>query len=52
VDHPSNFVDLGGGVVGCRGFHSSFCATQSGLSLNICLFLSSICHVLIYTIQW
>ncbi|ONM31333.1 hypothetical protein Zm00014a_019947 [Zea mays] len=34
-NNPSNFVDLGGGVVGCRGFHSSFRATQSGLSLNI-----------------
>jgi len=34
-NNPSNFVDLGGGVVGCRGFHSSFRGTQSGLSLNI-----------------
>uniref|UniRef100_A0A453EQL1 PAZ domain-containing protein n=1 Tax=Aegilops tauschii subsp. strangulata TaxID=200361 RepID=A0A453EQL1_AEGTS len=34
-NNPSNFVDLGGGVMGCRGFHSSFRATQSGLSLNI-----------------
>ncbi|KAL6615579.1 hypothetical protein ACP70R_037849 [Stipagrostis hirtigluma subsp. patula] len=36
-DNPSNFVDLGGGVMGCRGFHFSFRATQrqSGLSLNI-----------------
>ena len=23
-------VDLGGGVVGCRGFHSSFRTTQGG----------------------
>lgn len=30
-----NFTDLGGGVLGCRGFHSSFRATQGGLSLNI-----------------
>ncbi|KAJ4842473.1 Protein argonaute-4 [Turnera subulata] len=30
-----NFVDLGGGVLGCRGFHSSFRATQAGLSLNM-----------------
>ncbi|KAK9265533.1 hypothetical protein L1049_001716 [Liquidambar formosana] len=30
-----NFTDLGGGVLGCRGFHSSFRATQAGLSLNI-----------------
>nr|CAD1829069.1 unnamed protein product [Ananas comosus var. bracteatus] len=34
-NNPSNFVDLGGGVMGCRGFHSSFRTTQSGLSLNI-----------------
>ncbi|KAL5215474.1 hypothetical protein ABZP36_006875 [Zizania latifolia] len=34
-NNPSNFVDLGGGVMGCRGFHSSFRGTQSGLSLNI-----------------
>ncbi|KAH6814845.1 Argonaute family protein [Perilla frutescens var. frutescens] len=30
-----NFVDLGGGVFGCRGFHSSFRPTQGGLSLNM-----------------
>lgn len=30
-----NFTDIGGGVLGCRGFHSSFRGTQSGLSLNI-----------------
>ncbi|KAJ0978057.1 hypothetical protein J5N97_013531 [Dioscorea zingiberensis] len=34
-NNPSNFTDLGGGVLGCRGFHSSFRATQGGLSLNI-----------------
>ncbi|CAL4902553.1 unnamed protein product [Urochloa decumbens] len=34
-NNPSNLVDLGGGVMGCRGFHSSFSGTQSGLSLNI-----------------
>lgn len=33
-DDPKNFIDLGGGVVGLRGFHSSFCTTQAGLSLN------------------
>ncbi|XP_062082380.1 protein argonaute 4-like [Humulus lupulus] len=32
---PKNFVDVGGGVLGCRGFHSSFRAAQEGLSLNI-----------------
>ncbi|KAL8545005.1 hypothetical protein ACS0TY_005275 [Phlomoides rotata] len=32
---PKNFTEVGGGILGCRGFHSSFRATQSGLSLNI-----------------
>ncbi|XP_021902597.1 protein argonaute 4-like isoform X2 [Carica papaya] len=32
---PKNFADVGGGVLGCRGFHSSFRASQGGLSLNI-----------------
>ncbi|KAK1280073.1 Protein argonaute 4B [Acorus gramineus] len=32
---PTNFTDLGGGVTGCRGFHSSFRTAQNGLSLNI-----------------
>uniref|UniRef100_A0A0E0C0M7 Piwi domain-containing protein n=1 Tax=Oryza meridionalis TaxID=40149 RepID=A0A0E0C0M7_9ORYZ len=35
LNNPSNFVDLGGGVLGCRGFHSSFRPTDSGLSLNV-----------------
>ncbi|KAH6814286.1 Argonaute family protein [Perilla frutescens var. frutescens] len=30
-----HFHDVGDGVLGCRGFHSSFRTTQSGLSLNI-----------------
>ncbi|KAJ4842691.1 Protein argonaute 4B [Turnera subulata] len=30
-----NCADVGGGVLGCRGFHSSFRATQEGLSLNM-----------------
>uniref|UniRef100_A0ACD5YTA5 Uncharacterized protein n=1 Tax=Avena sativa TaxID=4498 RepID=A0ACD5YTA5_AVESA len=34
-NNPDSFVDLGGGVMGCRGFHSSFRGTQSGLSLNV-----------------
>lgn len=33
-NEPRNFVDIGGGVLGCRGFHSSFRTTQGGLSLN------------------
>ncbi|KAI3794615.1 hypothetical protein L1987_37247 [Smallanthus sonchifolius] len=32
---PKNFISIGGGVLGCRGFHSSFRATQAGLSLNM-----------------
>ncbi|CAK9165711.1 unnamed protein product [Ilex paraguariensis] len=32
---PRNFADVGGGVLGCRGFHSSFRTAQGGLSLNI-----------------
>ncbi|KAG8489214.1 hypothetical protein CXB51_017213 [Gossypium anomalum] len=34
-DDSRNYVDLGGGVLGLRGFHSSFCPTQGGLSLNM-----------------
>ncbi|KAJ4771652.1 Argonaute [Rhynchospora pubera] len=34
-NNPNNFIILGGGVMGCPGFHSSFCKTQSGVSLNI-----------------
>ncbi|CAK9184081.1 unnamed protein product [Ilex paraguariensis] len=30
-----NFTDVGGGVTGCRGFHSSFRPTHGGLSLNM-----------------
>ncbi|XP_019158172.1 PREDICTED: protein argonaute 4-like [Ipomoea nil] len=32
---PKNFAIVGGGVLGYRGFHSSFRTTQGGLSLNI-----------------
>lgn len=42
-DDPKNLVDVGGGVSGLRGFHSSFRATQGGLSLNMgttyCIFV-------------
>lgn len=34
-DDSQNFVDVGGGVSGVRGFHSSFRPTQGGLSLNM-----------------
>ncbi|KAL5988051.1 Protein argonaute 16 [Asimina triloba] len=34
-DDVRNFTDLGGGVTGCRGFHSSFRTTQAGLALNM-----------------
>ncbi|RAL47118.1 unnamed protein product [Cuscuta campestris] len=30
-----NCADVGGGFLGCRGFHSSFLGVQDGLSLNI-----------------
>ncbi|KAL5707869.1 Protein argonaute 16 [Ranunculus cassubicifolius] len=33
-DDSRNLVDVGGGVSACRGFHSSFRTTQSGLTLN------------------
>lgn len=39
-----NFVDLGGGVLGCRGLHSSFRTSQGGLSLNIGIILFLIFH--------
>ncbi|XP_058005997.1 protein argonaute 16 isoform X2 [Hevea brasiliensis] len=35
LDDPKNFTDVGGGVTGVRGFHSSFRTTQGGLSLNM-----------------
>ncbi|XP_038705645.1 protein argonaute 16-like [Tripterygium wilfordii] len=34
-DDSRNFTDIGGGVIGLRGFHSSFRTTQGGLSLNM-----------------
>ncbi|KAF7104848.1 hypothetical protein CFC21_105713 [Triticum aestivum] len=34
-NNPKSFIDLGGGLLGCQGFHSSFRGAQSGLSLNI-----------------
>ncbi|KAF2292334.1 hypothetical protein GH714_020085 [Hevea brasiliensis] len=34
-DDPKNFTDVGGGITGVRGYHSSFRTTQGGLSLNI-----------------
>lgn len=34
-NNPKNFTDIGGGVIGCRGFHSSFRTSQGDLSLNI-----------------
>lgn len=34
-NNAANFTDIGGGVLGCRGFHSSFRTSQGGLSLNI-----------------
>uniref|UniRef100_A0A8R7VCA0 PAZ domain-containing protein n=1 Tax=Triticum urartu TaxID=4572 RepID=A0A8R7VCA0_TRIUA len=34
-NNPKSSIDLGGGLLGCQGFHSSFRGAQSGLSLNI-----------------
>ncbi|KAH6790105.1 Argonaute family protein [Perilla frutescens var. frutescens] len=34
-DNKLYFADVGAGVLRCRGFHSSFRTTQSGLSLNM-----------------
>ncbi|KAK7300313.1 hypothetical protein RJT34_11156 [Clitoria ternatea] len=34
-NQPNNYSDVGGGVLSCKGIHSSFRTTQSGLSLNI-----------------
>ncbi|KAG6572421.1 Protein argonaute 16, partial [Cucurbita argyrosperma subsp. sororia] len=34
-DDSRNFADVGGGVTGVRGFHSSFRLAQDGLSLNM-----------------
>ncbi|XP_015873346.2 protein argonaute 4 [Ziziphus jujuba] len=34
-NNSRNFAEVGGGVLGCKGFHSSFRSTQGGLSLNI-----------------
>ncbi|XP_044465053.1 protein argonaute 16 isoform X3 [Mangifera indica] len=34
-DDSRNFVDVGEGVTGIRGYHSSFRPTQGGLSLNM-----------------
>lgn len=32
---PSNCEQVGGNILGCRGFHSSFRTTQGGMSLNM-----------------
>ena len=34
-NNPWDIIDVGGGVKGVQGFHSSFCLTQGGLSLNM-----------------
>lgn len=43
-DDSNNLVDVGGGVCGLRGFHSSFRPTQAGLSLN----MGTTCSVFVY----
>ncbi|KAJ1422755.1 Ribonuclease H-like superfamily [Sesbania bispinosa] len=34
-DDPGNFTDIGGGVAGVQGLHSSFRLTEGGFSLNM-----------------
>jgi hypothetical protein len=52
-NNPASFVDLGGGVMGCRGFHSSFRGTQSGLSLNVGMHLTpSYCMTPWFILPW
>nr|XP_033510643.1 protein argonaute 4B-like [Nicotiana tomentosiformis] len=34
-DEIRNFMDLTGGILGCRGFHSSFRSVQGGLFFNL-----------------
>ncbi|XP_059282299.1 protein argonaute 16-like [Lycium ferocissimum] len=34
-DDSRNFTDIGGGVMGCKGLHSSFRPTDGGLTLNM-----------------
>ncbi|KAK6925512.1 LOW QUALITY PROTEIN: Argonaute linker 2 domain, partial [Dillenia turbinata] len=45
-----NFADVGGSVIGCRGFHSNFRTTQGGLSLNIDNILYSLLHYVSYIV--
>lgn len=44
-DDSRNFADVGGGVTGVRGFHSSFRPTQAGLSLNMGIALTPMCYL-------
>ncbi|XP_021749109.1 protein argonaute 4-like isoform X2 [Chenopodium quinoa] len=41
-DDPKNFTDIGKGVFGCKGLHSSFCPTQNGLTLNMDMSLTTV----------
>ncbi|GFP88430.1 protein argonaute 4a [Phtheirospermum japonicum] len=43
-NEPSNFLDLGGGVLACRGLFSSFKALQGGLYLNHDVSMTTIIH--------
>lgn len=51
-DDSRNFIEVGGGVTGCRGFHTSFRTTHGGLSLNmgmpsfIIFYTLQLCYVL------
>lgn len=43
-DDSRMFSDVGGGVTGVRGFHSSFSPNLGGFSLNMGKFLISSCN--------
>lgn len=52
-DDSRNFVDVGEGVTGIRGYHSSFRPTQGGLSLNMGTSFTSVlvnfCNAVLFT---
>lgn len=47
LNEQSNYIDLGGGILGCRGFFSSFRALQGGLFLNH----GNMIHTLVLTLS-
>ncbi|KAG6523351.1 hypothetical protein ZIOFF_013207 [Zingiber officinale] len=51
-NNSNNFPDIGGGVTGCSGFHSSFRTSQGGLSLNIRMVLANHSKFKFSTLNW